>query len=208
MVRNDGFIINMLDSTFISYYKNFVIYTLPYTYSMQFQGKIINEYIKFEYFIYNKNELHGVKFKSLDDSIGVKITVDSIVKSKSYSDSKFFVHPGDSLVYKRTYSSGNEIIEKYVPEVKYDETYNDTSFYYYEDKLRNVDFSFSKQMDSAHQLKLVKIRFLYNPTYWEKYKLNVQQRELSFELNESKQIPDKDILNIVEKYEKIQQRNN
>ena len=54
-------------------------------------------------------------------------------------------------------------IETFVPKVKFDASYNDSAYYYYSNELKNIDFSFSDELDRSRNSKLVFIKIVYSP---------------------------------------------
>jgi hypothetical protein len=66
--------------------------------------------------------------------------------------------------------------------------------------LNDINFSFSKQLDSAENLILVKIRLMYNEKFSQQYKIIMPKREFVFEINK---LPATDSSEIIELLQKV-----
>jgi hypothetical protein len=184
VVKLTGEIIDVHDSMCIYYYKDYILYQLPNHYSLQDGEKIVLQEIRYNYFAYKKNDKYGYKFASLQDSTGEKILVDSLLAEKAFLNFPFYNKTNDSLVETVENVNNTFLLEKYVPKVKHDISYCDTSFLYYDGSIKNIDYSFSKELDSIMGLKLFKVKLLYNEKYLHAYKMIAPKREFRFEINE------------------------
>lgn len=92
------------------------------------------------------------------------------------------------------------MVEKYIPKIKYDESYSDTTFLYYSFQLNGIDFTFSKELDSLKGMKLFKIRAVFNPIPKGKYSFKVPSREYLFEIDRYDINNRQEILSLFEKF--------
>lgn len=172
---------NLKDTIPIYYWENYVFYNIPYKKTFEIDERLINEEVKYSYFLFKKGNIYGYLFNSLDDtSLPQKLQVDSFLFRRAYAakfDLKF-----KSLVEVKGDKHNNSLIEKYVPENINNETYFDTIIFYFDKRLNGIDFSFSKDLDSAKEKKLYKVRLLYNEKFSATYQMMVPKREMLFEI--------------------------
>jgi hypothetical protein len=198
---SSGELVNIKDSFKIIYYNDFIVYEIPITQSLSkvtFKENVQHEEllstkIENKYFVYKPGQKSGFKFDSLTAVASAKFSVDSLLQNKSFQSTNFFNSSNDSLL--ETISRDNFLIEKYIPKVKFDNSYGDTSIYYFDSKLGNIDFSFSKLLDHTKQMKLFKIEYLYN----ESLDLKIPARKLMFKIEKSKSLTNEDLKDLTQK---------
>ena len=95
------------------------------------------------------------------------------------------------------------VIEKYGMMKQGDEMSIDTIYYYYSKKMNNIEYSFSKKLDSISRKKLFKVRLLYNSKFSSSNKSVLPKREISFEIREVTPPDPKDVFSIFRKYQNI-----
>jgi hypothetical protein len=129
---------------------------------------------RYEYFIFRAGDRHGFRYDSLAAVSSQQLNVDSFLAVKAFTTIKVYDSTNDSLVGS-VYRSGT-LIETYLPKVKLDESYNDTTLCYYTNTLPDVGYSLSNELESTKKRKLNKVRLIYNPFG------KLPRRELSLEL--------------------------
>lgn len=206
----DGRVFDLNDTTKIVYYENFILFEIPYVnqvsnVNMDSNGNVISENLvktelKHKFYIYAKGAEYGLDFDSLNASVSEKFSVDSLLKAHAFKDFEFS-NNNDSLI--KTFTYGNILAEEFVPKVKWDSSYPDSSYLFYSDKL-NVDFSFSKKLDSIHKAKLFKIRFIYNAIAKDDYPAGIPKREFLFELQETPVSHSNELIELFETFKKTQ----
>lgn len=184
ILKLTGELLNITDSVSIFYYYDDILYQFPYTYTLENENTILSQEIKYKYFVYRKGESYGYYYDSLNSKNFRKLPVDSLLGLKAFVGNKFWDKNNYSLVGVRNNEDNYTLIEKYVTKIKPDETYSDTAILYFTDKLRNIEYSFSNELENAKKLKLCKIRILYNSQFYKGYSFRFPQREFSFELKE------------------------
>jgi hypothetical protein len=208
---DDGKLLDLIDTLNIFYNGDIIIYAVPHsreTSNLTFDKKgnqnnekLLKRETLYTYFIYKKNDSLGFKYDSISDSRKKEFAVDSFLNLKAFRNAVFY-SKNDSLIETISKAGSNILIEKYIPKIKYDESYNDTTYFYFTDKLTNIDYSFSRELDSIKNLKLVKVRFIFNPVPKGLYPFGIPRRELLFEIKEvSLNNPD-EILNLFTKFKK------
>ena len=194
IMADNGDIIHVEDSFRVSYYRNLILYQIPEIHEVTkpifkndtIEEKVISSEIKYKYYMYKLYSLLGYKYDSLNEQSNRCFTVDSFLIAEAFAKFRFYDKENDSLVERTTDPKTKIVTEKYIPRTKYDETYPDSSYKYFsDDELRNVDFSFSKYLDSIRRKKLIKVPFVHNPIPKGKYAFDVPQRNLIFELKKT-----------------------
>jgi len=84
---------------------------------------------------------------------------------------------------------------------KLDQTYPDSIYYYFDKSERLGGYSFSSELEKSRNAKLVKVRFLYNPTFYGTNKLAVPKKEFYFRLKEDPTFDREQILGLFKKFE-------
>jgi hypothetical protein len=179
-----GKFVNYTDSLSILYQDSFVLYRIPYTHSTTevltnekdsvIEEPRIREELRYEYFIFKKGDQYGYRYDSFAAKQYQKRLVDSFLAVKSFTTVKLFDLSNDSLISSKKLN--DEIQETYIPKIKVDSTYCDTSYYYFTSKMPRTILSLSKELDSLKDMKLYKARLLYNSSG------TLPKREIYFEL--------------------------
>lgn len=191
LVTGDREYFDFSTTTPIYYFEDLIIYKLPYTFDslkMTYhiktdsisQEQIMTE-TRYNYFVYK----NGIWYRSIEQLDSNKILeVDSIVKrvATPLNIQSIIYSPNNTLLERRNLEKGNIVIDKYMPKTKPDETYNDTTLFYYSKAMKPIRFSLSPFLDSLTNAKLYKIQLIYNEAYSEKYSITMPQRDLIYEI--------------------------
>ena len=184
IVKLNGDLQNITD-TLIIYTKNDLsLYALPYNYSIDDGNKLTLEETRFRYFIFRANEPFGYYFDSLYSQNPLKMNVDSLLKEKAFTATNYYDRINDSLIIKIQNQDNIPLIEKYIPKTKHDNSYADTTIFYYSKKLKNLDYSFSKDLEKERTLRISKVQMVFNNYFDKLYNIELPEREFSFELSE------------------------
>jgi hypothetical protein len=181
LVNDTGFLTDLRDTLLIFYLKNNVVYHIPYFNSTTINGKLISEEVKHHYFIFQKTDKYGYFYDQINDSsIGKKLQVDSFLFNNAFA----IKINNDSLVLLESLmdKKNNELLEKYRPNKWYNEFTYDSTYFYYSGNLKKIDYFFSQPLDSIKNMKLYKIRFLYNAYHSNTANINVPKREFLFKV--------------------------
>lgn len=167
---------SMKDSILIYYRDDLILYRVPYVFTQYNQNaqhgntNIISDdpktidfrEVRFQNFIYRRGEAKGILYDSRRIDTLITFDVDSFQRKKTFKDANLYDTSNDKLVDSK--SDGDKLIltEKYVNISKPDESYSDTSYYYFNTKLNDIEYSFSRKADSSKHKKLSKMVFIYN----------------------------------------------
>jgi hypothetical protein len=181
ILKLDGELLNVTDSFFVFYFKNFILYRTTYKRTWENLTRIESIEVKFHHFVHERNSDFGFYYDSLKQILPKKIPVDSFLKLKAFKGFNFYDNVNDSLIQKVNLPNGG-IVETYLPRVRYDQSYGDTTYLYYTPKLKDVEYSFSKELDTSRNLKVYKVRIVYNSQFYTGYSFKFPRREYLFEL--------------------------
>jgi hypothetical protein len=203
--KKTGSVFNFQDSCKIFFKDNFIMYKIPYRFHFVYKDSTVTE-VRNDFFIYEKNRNTGYNYNEYTPSDNRKKPVDSVLKQKAFSQLSLFykLFEKNELILVSSFrdSLDNYLEEKYVPREKKDFSDIDTAFFYFTDQLEGIDFSLMKSLDSVKQLKLCRLRFLTNPTYYPELKVTIASRDLYFDVKEIPVANDKEILDYFERYKK------
>jgi hypothetical protein len=98
----------------------------------------------------------------------------------------------DSLLIPFSKESSDTYVEKYFTKLPSAETHNDTSLYFYSKDFEKYNFSFVPMLDSLKRMKLFKIKYLFNPVFSPRLKMQLPARELTVYMEKAEvENPDK-----------------
>jgi hypothetical protein len=199
VIMNDGVhnavnFFNLKDTVWIFYYDSKVLYRLSETRNLETDKKMLDTET---WFIYREKAKYGFLFNSISDSsMGLKLLVDSFLNNRAYASANFDF-PSDSL-FAKDQNKEEKFVEKYHTKV-HTETYPDSIYYYFTNDLKNIDYTFSRKLDSLKNMKLYKVRLLYNETLSLSYKAIIPKREFLFEIRDEAIGDSKGIINFFER---------
>lgn len=200
ILKVDGQLLNVTDSFFVFYFENFVLYKTTYKRTWESQMRIERVEVRYHYFIYERNSRFGFYYDSVNRILPEKNPVDSFLKLKAFKGFNYYDNVNDSLIQKVNLPNG-QILETYLPRVRYDQSYGDTTYIYYTPKLTDVEYSFSKELDSSRNLKVYKVRIVYNSQFYSGYLFKFPRREYLFELSDYEEKDLDQIRNLFQQFE-------
>jgi hypothetical protein len=167
---------NMRDSVLIYYFDDLVLYRVSYTYTKYNKNaqkgntNIVSDdpktiefrEIRFKNYIHKSGYSTGFVYDSLNTNYHLVFNVDSFQRKKTFNGSNFYDTSHDKLLQTNLYKDKSTFVEKWGSVTKLDESYSDTSYYYFNRSLNNIPYSFSKKADSIKNMKLSGIKFIYN----------------------------------------------
>ena len=185
-------VLTQKDSTSIFYGGNYAIYEVPTYYRSSNirsdkQTKItsetdIKEEIKYKYIIRNKHNPYGYCYDSLAAKThGKKILIDTFLNKTIAANVPFYNKVNDTLV-SYIHNINGDLIERHICKKRFDSSYPDSLYYHFSNKLRDVNFSFSNELDSTRKMKLFKVEFIFSPTTDPQNGTVIPRRALSFEI--------------------------
>ncbi|PXY41633.1 hypothetical protein DMB65_06695 [Flavobacterium cheongpyeongense] len=184
-VKSNGDVGNVTDSLSIIYKGNNIIYEIPYYYYSKKKETLGRTKTIFKYFVYQNGSELGTWFDSINAPNKKTEKIINIHKEKTIlSPPDLFDETNDVLINTIRNKEGYTTIETYIPKFKKDLTYPDTMKVYYKNRLKNIDYSLSKKLDSLKKLKVFKIRFIFNTKLTKDYPYRTQNKELNISIQE------------------------
>lgn len=157
------------------------------------------------YFVFEQHAKAGLAFTSLAGNNGTKQVTDSFLTTRAYRGFEPYNSRNDSLVSSTGQGKGI-FVQAYVPKVKHDITYPDTSYFYFDSTMQDVKYSLSRILDSTYQSKVYKVHILYNRQKMEGSTVDIPQRLYLFELRHAKTDDAQAITALIEKFESLQKK--
>lgn len=204
-----------LDTTFtrsvdIVRYNNIVLLNIAYR-PMTFETisetaeEVVNRLVflddtAYEYFIYKKGEPKGYEYYSLDSPAQREQFVDTFYNNTLFATMVFYDPKTDSLVSSQRIDK-NRLEEKYIPKIKYDASYPDTTVFLFDKRLQGVDYTLSKKLDSLRKMKLVKVVSIFNHHFNFQGKDSLVREEMVFGIRPSTIKNEKEVINFMKKFE-------
>ena len=177
--KDNGEIFELNDTTMILYYDDYTLNKKSITNYIETEDSF--EIIKTYYYLLNKvGERVFYKFDSLTQNAGKKCDYDSVMKYNFFSTFKFFTQESKDLFEEKQNTKTGIIMEKYVPDIKKDSTYPDTSVFYFSKKFPPVKFTFDSLVEAKRKMKLTKIDFLFNKQFDKFKQVTKPSKHLSF----------------------------
>lgn len=178
VVQGNGNVFNAENSFSIIYNGDYTFYEFPITATVEIDHKLVKSYTKFSYFGIKNGTEYGFFYDSLKTKKYHKMLTDSILTARTFKNIKLFERNKEILCFSTA------SLDKYIFKSKFDASYPDTTFIYYSDKLKHIEYSFSKELDSLKGMKAQKIVLLYNAQQYAGMPVKFPERRLSFEMNE------------------------
>ena len=199
-VRDSGILMNITDSVEILYYNKYRIARTTVKSMLLNNKDSVYETLKYNYFIFKKTESTGYLFRDLYDKNPKIENVDSLFKKQYFTGSVLKPSSNDSLI--DTKEINDMLSMKFFSKKHFDESYPDTTIYLFKKDKNNIDFSISKPIDTLTNLKLSKIRCIYNEEKSKNYSFILPARELYLELFEFKLQNENEIIDFIDRFAK------
>lgn len=187
--------------TFHIYYsEDLTLYKFGYRFDSGQNGKsVMEEYRRF-YFVFGKNQPYGMLFDPNRAARNGSFRVDSMLAKNALGNFSWDTLANVGPVITR-HSAKGELEEVYFRPGK--EENKDSIKFYYTDRLRHYEYSFSKKLDSLNAMKLYKIVLYNTPYYHEKLEKQLPGRESYFMMAEGKEKDLETIKSYFETYKKM-----
>jgi hypothetical protein len=109
----------------------------------------------------------------------------------------------DSLIASTSDSVNFKLVEKYIPIVKFNDSYSDSTVFYYSEELNGVKFSFSRELDSSRRKKLFKVEIKYNANSNVSDPFRQQARQIVYEISKIRSENKYDLKDLVDRFKEI-----
>ena len=142
---------------------------------------ILSETAIFNYFIFKQNDSLGLKFDSASSKKGVSFNVDSLLKAKAFKGMNSYNDTDYSFVSKSVVGKRGEIVEKYVPSKKVENSF-DSAYFYLTPDIFDTDISFSKLLEERRKMKIYKLELIWNEIPTGEKQAIIPRRVMKWEL--------------------------
>ncbi len=137
----------------------------------------------YTYWMYKKNHKKGIRYKGArQDTIGITFDVDSFLVKDAFKNFPFYSKEADSLVSKIANRNNREVIERYVPKSRPDDSYPDSMIVRYNSDYQDIPFYFSSELEDGKKSRITEILGIYNPIPNSTYKAQLRGRKMSFQI--------------------------
>jgi hypothetical protein len=190
------------DSICVTYAGDYVIYDLPYHYQKEVYDSIVFDGIKVNYFIYKKGQTHGSLYKTLQDTKGKRLPVDSIYKTEIDHESSELFRRFGHVPRKLVYNDKQELtLVKLYPK---NEKMLDSVYLNFSKQYARLGHSLCRKTDAQYGSTLYKISMFMemekdtvpDAAYLNKFKL-VTYEMIPLEVTNEKELTD-----FIERYKK------
>lgn len=181
IIRPDGVVIENKNFFNIYYFDSLIMYQFRAALDSSRNDSLISIGYRDNYFVISKDSKYGYSYDPFNDQRDNKLLLtDSMLNKHALQNFRFHLINSTKRITSH-FDSGNQILKEVfvsheVPNNK------DTVCFYYTNKLKDVNFSFSKELDSIKNMKLYKIRLINGKRYYEEQKISIPERETTFEL--------------------------
>jgi len=185
IVFSDGSMVDFKTFFNVYYYEDLVMYQFPYYFDSTYDGKsILNKQERNNFFVYNRDSTWGYNYNPLNElQNNRRVKVDSMMRQTGLQSSNFDGIAKLQPVFSQFDTNTGILKETYAPS-KEEHKAKDTIYFYFTSKLKDVDLSFSKKLDSIKKMKLFKIHLLFNGDYDEERKMTLPKTEVDYEIKE------------------------
>lgn len=145
---------------FITFRDDIRLYETPYHYDSIINNKVIKSEVRYKIFVHHKDSLFGRIFDPGNNIYNLRTNLDSFISIKSFSDLRLMeLFENENLVMQSSEKDPTigTYKEVYLITSKQDISKTGLAIFYYDSRLTNIDFSYSKELDSIHKMKLCEV---------------------------------------------------
>lgn len=174
---NDSLILPVSITFYKTNYKDVVIYELPRKRTNEVNGVLVLDTMMYDFFIYTPGDVHGLYLKSINDEF-ITEDVDSVLTKfalKTLSADPlepYIVNAKKQIIDENQFVIRNQVN---FPPI-------DSVYFYFDKRLRKINHSYSKKLDSLYDAKLFRIEYLVKKYTTERASFINDQRLTYFEV--------------------------
>ena len=189
----------------IYYYQDISMYRFGYHYDSTSNGKLIISEYRNHYFIHKKEDTFGYNYDEYKSKFGVRLSADSMFKEQWVTANQqypIFTQNTVTLISSVQNSDSGTLHEVYALKGKKDTAMTGTISLSFTNKIKGIDYSLCKELDSIKNMKLYKIKIVNNSRYMKDYKITLDKAEQAYGLEEVPVENREEILSYFERYKK------
>jgi len=181
IIRPDGVVIENKNFFNIYYFDSLIMYQFRTAFDSSHNDSLISIGYHDNYFVFSKDSKYGYSYDPYHDQRDNKLlSTDSMLNKHALQNFRFQLIDSTKRITSH-FDSANQILKEIFASPE-EPSNKDTAYFYYTNKLKDVNFSFSKELDSIKNMKLYKIRIINGKKYYEDQKISIPKRETTFEL--------------------------
>jgi len=147
----------------IYYYQGLTAYKLIYRLdSLDSLGNLIGSQNRYHFFVYKKDDIFGYIYNSFDSKVATKVSADSMLKHGIWCEANNLYSGFSQNIIQlvSTYSNKDSgtLHEFYVYRRKNDSTISGNFSLSFSDKIKGIEYSLSKELDSLKGMKLYNVK--------------------------------------------------
>lgn len=185
-INNDGALQGYdTSSVYIYYYKNMILYKMPYEHNLIVNNKLEKSEIRHHYFIYTKGDSLGFNYDDYKSASIQQVPVDSIFKNEWIKQTKLYpiiYNNNATMIYKKTNKDSGTLYEIYSIKGKTDPGLSGSLFLMFTNELKNINYSLSKELDSISKMKLCSVKIVSDKRYFKGYSVTMDSYESSYKI--------------------------
>ncbi len=169
------------EKTYVYTLRDLVLYQKPIFGNNSNTGVLTGDSVNYAYFTKYLNAEEGLYYDTNETVEGEILKASSFMNGHLALEEGMFNSENDKLIDIRK-KGKYERIEVYIPQVKTDDSYCDTTFLFFSKGFGETGFSLSKNLEKQRDLKLVKVVMLYNEAKKNGKDDFLPRREMIFEI--------------------------
>jgi hypothetical protein len=206
IVHLNGKLDNIADSFTIISHNGVMVYRFPYTQSMEDIENKIQIERKYRYFVFKDHEKNGYIFTPSNSINILEVNVDSTLKSLAFSGTNYFDSENDKLTETVVIGGSYKYSEKYIPKLKYDYSYPDTTIFYFSEELKGLEFSFSEELEKKVNQKIGMVNMIHKEYYDSVHQIQIPLRKFEFRVKRDYNFKDSALTPILNKYDQLRKQ--
>ena len=162
--------------------------------------EVLKEWITYHYYVYKNDKSSGMKYDSISAVSGKPFDVDSLLKKSGFS---ITVDTNEYAFTNAIILSNGDLVKKYG--LKGISIFADSMYCFYNNSMKNLNYTFSKKMDTVSNMKLYRVVAIFDSMYKTKLKDGQKPgipRELYYELVSTRIENRNEIQSLFERYKK------
>ena len=187
----------------IYYYNGITLYNLIYHYSYTENGIMHTNEDRNYFFVHKKGDAFGYSYDEHKSKFGVRLSADSMFKEQWVTANQqypIFTQNTVTLISSVQNSDSGTLHELYSLKGKKDTAMTGTISLSFTNKIKGIDYSLCRELDSIKNMKLYKIKIINNSRYMKDYKITLDKAEQAYDLEEVPVENREEILDYFERY--------
>lgn len=159
------------------------------------------EHVVFNYWVYNRQTKIGRKYDWKNPKIGIVFNVDSFLFRNAFATAKLYNKNDMKFIRSTKNSSADPYVDTYLELNKQAHySFPDTTHFYFDDRLVNIPYSFSTELDSLRKSKVTRVLQIFSADDKSKHVALRKKRVYDFRFEQINEFDQKTILAFFESF--------